>query len=179
MDLLIYSCCFPFSLSLFQPSLTQMEIPVAGLTVDGVDSVCWWRTPAVPSVFARKSAGPPSCRCVVQTAGSTRTTARFTAPPAWRGGGSTWCTARTASSKVALHCHTDILTLQWATATRCKKWCEENTNITNPVIYYTFHYLFNTNILKYNYFSRFMRKCCKKLLHLIDGKINIDSEYDS
>lgn len=90
------------SLSLLQPSPTQTEVPAGGLTVGGVDSVCWWQKPAAPSVSARRNAGPPSCRCVARTAGSTRTTARSTAPPAWRGDGSTWCTARTASLKVPL-----------------------------------------------------------------------------
>lgn len=96
---------FNFSVPLFlfvlQPSLTQTKVPVGEPTVGGVDSACWWRKPAAPSACARKSAGPPSCRCAARTAGSTRTTARFTAPPAWRGDASTWCTARTASSKVA------------------------------------------------------------------------------
>lgn len=120
----------PFSVLLFQPFLTQTEVPVGGPTVDGVDSVCWWQKPAVLSAFARKNAGPPLCQCVARTAGSTRTTARFTAPPAWRGDGSMWCTARTASSKVSLDCYTETLTLQRA-ATHCRK-CNSTSYLKVP-----------------------------------------------
>lgn len=90
-------CC-----SLFQPFPTPKKVPVAEPTAVGAGSACWWQERAAPSVCARKSVAPPLCRCVALTGGSTRTTARFTAPPAWRGDGSMWCTAKTASLKVCL-----------------------------------------------------------------------------
>lgn len=104
----------PSFLLFFQRSLTLTKVPAGGPTVDGVDNVCWWQKLAGLSVFARRNVGPPLCPCVAQTAGSTRTTVKFTAPPVWRGDGSMWCTARTASSKVPLDCCTASLTLQRA-----------------------------------------------------------------
>lgn len=104
----------PSFLLFFQHSLIQTKVPAGGPTVDGVDNACWWQKLAGLSVFARKNVGPPLCLCVAQTAGSTKTTVKFTAPPVWRGDGSMWCTARTASSKVPLDCCTASLTLQRA-----------------------------------------------------------------
>lgn len=104
----------PSFLLFFQHSLTLTKVPAGEPTVDGVDNVCWWQKLAGLSVFARKNVGPPLCLCVAQTAGSTKTTVKFTAPPVWRGDGSMWCTARTASSKVPLDCCTASLTLQRA-----------------------------------------------------------------
>lgn len=88
----------------FSPKLLliQMETRVGEPTVVEVDSVSWWLELDELSAFARNTADPPLFRCVGRMAGSMKTTVRCTALPVWRGDGSMWFTAKTASSKVSL-----------------------------------------------------------------------------
>lgn len=102
---------FSLSLCFFQSTLGQTEGHARGQTVGGAASVCCWSRRAGQSVCARRSVDPPLCRCAAPMEGSTRTTVRCTAPPACRRDGSTWCTARTASSKVEPHHQTVMLLL--------------------------------------------------------------------
>lgn len=102
---------FSLSLCFFQSTLGQTEGHARGQTVGGAASVCCWSRRAGQSVCARRSVDPPLCRCAAPMEGSTRTTVRCTAPPACRRDGSTWCTARTASSKVEPHLHTVLMLL--------------------------------------------------------------------